>query len=161
ADIDAGRLLRGRLEVEAQAAVGRVARIEGERANHQPRKRKHARGPERIAGLRIELSRKGVDREDSDGDDPPVEDRLRAGEVVEAVPVQPRAAVEIPALADLRPGGIDPERSEREKEVDDPDAEILGGRAGELRLEQALVGVEGARHRLSFAIPLNNLSAGE
>src|SRR5207245_11348958 len=91
-------------------------------------------------------------------------DRPRAVKRVETIPVQARAAVEIPALADLRPGGIDPERREREEQVDDPDAEILGGRAGELRLDQALVGVEGVRrtgHRLSFAIPLNNLSASE
>ena len=65
--------------------------------------------------------------------------------VVEAIAVQSRAAVEIPALADLRPSGIDPKGSEREEKVDDPDAEILGGRAGELRLDQALVGVEGGR----------------
>src|SRR5205807_8378560 len=145
ADIDAGCLLCRSLKVEAQAAVGRIARIEAERAKEQPRKRKHSRGPERIAGLRVELSGNSVNREDGEGDDPAVEDGLRAGKVVEAIPVQARAAVEIPALADLRPSGIDPEASEREEKVGDPDAEILGGRAGELRLDQALVGVEGGR----------------
>src|SRR5581483_12485209 len=44
---------------------------------------------------------------------------------------------EIAALPHLRPGRIDAERDQREEKIDDPDAEVLARRGGELRLNDA------------------------
>ncbi len=138
ADVDADRLTGRRRKVEAQAPVRRVARVEHERAHDEPGQPQQEHPPHRVSRGRVELARERVDYEYDECDDPSLQDRLGAGEIIERIAVEAGAAVEVALLADLRPRRVDPQRDEREEEIDDPDAEVLGGRAGELRPEDSL-----------------------
>src|SRR5476649_1623039 len=51
--------------------------------------------------------------------------------VIEALAVDQRVAVKVALFAHLGPGGINAERQYGQREVDDPDAEVFRGRAGE------------------------------
>src|SRR5262249_15649692 len=61
------------------------------------------------------------------------QDLERLAVVAEGTPGERRAAVEVAELADLGPGRVDAERRHGEREIHDPDAEILVRIGVELR----------------------------
>src|SRR6267142_1598 len=131
-------LLRGPGEMEAQPPVRGIARVEGQGTHHEPRQENDGDHPKRVTRIRIELASERVDDESEKRDDAPPENRLGAAEIVEGLAVEAGAAVEVFFLADLRPGRVDAERHQAEKQIHDPDAEVLAGASGEL-------GAHGAR----------------
>ena len=100
-------------------------------------KQQHRNCPARIARGRIELGGKRIKNEQDECDDATLQDRLRVAEVIEGVAVEARAAVKVFLLSDFRPRRIDAERNKGKEEIDDPDAKVLGGRAGKLRTNRA------------------------
>src|SRR6185369_4857643 len=87
----------------------------------------------------------GVETDEGAGNEPPFQDRHRVSQVVEGSVVQKRVAVEVASLPYLRPGGVEAEGHDPQQRVDDPDAEILFGIAGEGKGEGAFLRGTGGR----------------
>ncbi len=120
------------VEAQPDIAVGGVVGVERQRADHEPGRGDGEREPQDEVVERGEMAHGVVDAEQREGDQPPLEDRDGVGEILEAFAVDAGMAVEIAALADLGPRRVDPEGDDAEREVDDPDPEILAGGGGEL-----------------------------
>jgi hypothetical protein len=136
-DVNLGRFIPGRGEVKAQATVSGVARVERQRANDEPREQQCGDAPESIARVGIELGCERINDKQNDRNDAALQDRLRLGEVVKGIAVEARAAVKVFLLSDFSPGRVDPDTDQCKEEIDDPDAEVLGGGTGELRTDRA------------------------
>ncbi len=77
------------------------------------------------------IARRVVGDQQQQHDDAADQDLYRPRVIVEAGAGEMGIAVEIALAANLGPGRIDAERDDRKKHVDDPDAEIFAGGAGE------------------------------
>src|SRR5690606_35645386 len=117
-------------EIEAQAAPGGVAGVEGERADDEPGGRDREGEEEGELEQRRDRAGEGEDQERGDDDEIADEDALRVGEILETVSEHAGVRAEIAAFPDLRPGGVEAERGDREEDVDDPDPEIFLPDAG-------------------------------
>ncbi len=114
-----------------------IAGVEHARPDHQPGERGEDNEADRHAEQRTDPRAERVQQESDGGDQPPLEQRDRVGQVFERLIVQGRAPVEKAAFAHLGPGRVDADGHEFEQGVDDPDAEIVAGRAGEAEGEQS------------------------
>ena len=129
---EAAAILAG--EVEADIAVAGDAGAEAQAAHDEPWRGKNQRERDQAADHRLELQRQIVDDEHAQHDQPADQDPHRLGMIVEAGAGEPGIAVEIALAAHFRPGRVDAQRDDRQKHVDDPDAEIFARRAGEREL---------------------------
>src|SRR5579862_1013584 len=119
------------LEAEAHVAVGRVARVELQRALDDPGHRRRDADDGGDRGQEMDLLQQRVSGEYHEHDDPALEDGHRVAEILERRVVQQRVAVEVALAAHLGPRRIDAERDDAQADVDDPDAEIFARAARE------------------------------
>jgi len=121
-------------EVEAHIAITGHARVEAHAARHEPRDEEDADHADQSADHRRECQCEVVGDQQRQHDDAADQDADGIGVVIEAGAGEPGIAVEIALAAHLRPGRVDAERDDRQEHIDDPDAEIFAGRAGEAEL---------------------------
>src|SRR5262249_49186451 len=80
-----------------------------------------------------EVERPGIGSEQDQSNQAAAEDRPRTAVEVEHMAIEPRILTEVSRLADLGPRRINAKGQQREKQIDDPKAKILGTASGEDR----------------------------
>jgi hypothetical protein len=116
-------------EVETDVAVARDAGGEADAPVDQIGEAKNKERNQEHIDQRDDVGGDEIGDETSQHDQATLEDGQRLSVIVESMPVDASVAVEITLAAYLGPGGVDADRQNREKNVDDPDPEILSCRA--------------------------------
>ena len=121
----------GPVEPEAYVGPARHGRVETQAAIDQPRQDENEEGNRDEAGDRRKRRQDPVGSEEGD-DDQACDENLKAlGMVPERPVLDAHIAQEVLPVPDLGPGRPDPQRDDRQQEVDDPDTEVLPRVPGE------------------------------
>src|SRR5450830_510256 len=113
-------------KAEADTAIAGVVEFELQTAPDQPGHRHHESDQHEQADQRVEFERELIAEQQHDSDDATLENRHRVAVIFKAGAGDRSVVIKITQPSYLGPGGINPQRDDRQQQVDDPDTEVFG-----------------------------------